>query len=228
MIVCFTEFVILSVTCVLCFSLRLSSQADSGYGSESSLRRHGSMLSLTSATSGYSATSTSSFKVSFVGNVYCGWRGQVLILYLHTCGCFLVFLDLYKFFYLLFNPCLYLFLQKGHSLREKLAEMETFRDILCRQVDTLQKYFDGCADAVSKDELQRDKSKTSNSSLIPKWDFCAYFIMKVPCLWCCTQELSWKVTFWLTYIHIGASNTYVEIFITPKKDRLSISMTIEK
>uniref|UniRef100_A0A8C8IAV7 START domain-containing protein n=1 Tax=Oncorhynchus tshawytscha TaxID=74940 RepID=A0A8C8IAV7_ONCTS len=45
---------------------------------------------------------------------------------------------------------------KGHSLREKLAEMETFRDILCRQVDTLQKYFDGCADAVSKDELQRD------------------------------------------------------------------------
>uniref|UniRef100_A0A8C1Z927 Ceramide transporter 1b n=1 Tax=Cyprinus carpio TaxID=7962 RepID=A0A8C1Z927_CYPCA len=72
------------------------------------LRRHGSMLSLTSATSGYSATSTSSFK-------------------------------------------------KGHSLREKLAEMETFRDILCRQVDTLQKYFDGCADAVTKDELQRDK-----------------------------------------------------------------------
>ncbi|KAL0965346.1 hypothetical protein UPYG_G00280080 [Umbra pygmaea] len=81
--------------------------AESGYGSESSLRRHGSMLSLTSATSGYSATSTSSFK--------------------------------------------------GHSLREKLAEMETFRDILCRQVDTLQKYFDSCADAVSKDELQRDK-----------------------------------------------------------------------
>ncbi|KAL7377389.1 hypothetical protein ABVT39_026801 [Epinephelus coioides] len=83
-------------------------RADSGYGSESSLRRHGSMLSLTSATSGFSATSTSSFK-------------------------------------------------KGHSLREKLAEMETFRDILCRQVDTLQKYFDSCSDAVSKDELQRDK-----------------------------------------------------------------------
>uniref|UniRef100_A0A3Q2E4P6 Ceramide transfer protein n=1 Tax=Cyprinodon variegatus TaxID=28743 RepID=A0A3Q2E4P6_CYPVA len=82
-------------------------RADSGYGSESSLPRHGSMLSLTSAASGYSATSTSSFK-------------------------------------------------KGHSLREKLAEMETFRDILCRQVDTLQKYFDSCAD-VSKDELQRDK-----------------------------------------------------------------------
>nr|XP_061800274.1 ceramide transfer protein-like isoform X2 [Nerophis lumbriciformis] len=83
-------------------------RADPGYGSESSLRRHGSMLSLTSATSGYSATSASSFK-------------------------------------------------KGHSLREKLAEMETFRDILCRQVDTLQRYFDGCADGVSKDELQRDK-----------------------------------------------------------------------
>uniref|UniRef100_A0A8B9FTC2 Ceramide transfer protein n=1 Tax=Amazona collaria TaxID=241587 RepID=A0A8B9FTC2_9PSIT len=83
-------------------------KTESGYGSESSLRRHGSMVSLVSGASGYSATSTSSFK-------------------------------------------------KGHSLREKLAEMETFRDILCRQVDTLQKYFDDCADAVSKDELQRDK-----------------------------------------------------------------------
>uniref|UniRef100_A0A8C8EEZ5 START domain-containing protein n=1 Tax=Otus sunia TaxID=257818 RepID=A0A8C8EEZ5_9STRI len=81
---------------------------ESGYGSESSLRRHGSMVSLVSGASGYSATSTSSFK-------------------------------------------------KGHSLHEKLAEMETFRDILCRQVDTLQKYFDACADALSKDELQRDK-----------------------------------------------------------------------
>ncbi|XP_037115827.1 ceramide transfer protein-like isoform X3 [Syngnathus acus] len=83
-------------------------RAESGYGSESSLRRHGSMLSLTSAASALSATSTSSFK-------------------------------------------------KGHRLCEKLAEMETFRDILCRQVDTLQKYFDSCADAVSKDEFHRDR-----------------------------------------------------------------------
>ncbi|KAG7489759.1 collagen type IV alpha-3-binding protein isoform X3 [Solea senegalensis] len=83
-------------------------KAESGYGSETSLRRHGSMLSLTSAASALSATSTSSFK-------------------------------------------------KGHRLREKLAEMETFRDILCRQVDTLQKYFDSCSDAVSKDEFQRDR-----------------------------------------------------------------------
>ncbi|XP_067378400.1 ceramide transfer protein-like isoform X4 [Channa argus] len=85
-------------------------RAESGYGSETSLRRHGSMLSLTSAASALSATSTSSFK-------------------------------------------------KGHRLLEKLAEMETFRDILCRQVDTLQKYFDSCADAVSKDEFQRDREE---------------------------------------------------------------------
>lgn len=83
-------------------------KAESGYGSETSLRRHGSMLSLTSAASALSATSTSSFK-------------------------------------------------KGHRLREKLSEMETFRDILCRQVDTLQKYFDSCADVVSKDEFHRDR-----------------------------------------------------------------------
>lgn len=103
-------------------------------------------------------------------------RSLVLILYLHTWGRFLVFIDLYKRCYLLFNPCFYLlFLQKGHSLREKLAEMETFRDILCRQVDTLQKYFDGCADAVSKDELQRDKSKTSKSFIIPKMRFLCVF-----------------------------------------------------
>ncbi|XP_071795324.1 ceramide transfer protein-like isoform X3 [Asterias amurensis] len=39
--------------------------------------------------------------------------------------------------------------KKGRGLREKLAEMETFRDILCRQVDALQGYFDTCADAAS-------------------------------------------------------------------------------
>ena len=72
--------------------------SDSGYGSETSLRKNASMLSLSSVTSlTLSSTSSSSFK-------------------------------------------------KGRSLREKLMEMETFRDILCRQVDTLQMYFDSCAE----------------------------------------------------------------------------------
>ncbi|XP_029649707.1 ceramide transfer protein isoform X3 [Octopus sinensis] len=75
-------------------------QAESGYGSENSLKRHGSLLSLTSGTS-LSTASASSFK-------------------------------------------------RGRGLREKLAEMETFRDILCRQVDTLQSYFDSCASAVAE------------------------------------------------------------------------------
>jgi len=74
-------------------------QAESGYGSESSLRRHGSMLSLTSGTS-MSTASSSSFK-------------------------------------------------RGRGLREKLMEMESFRDILCRQIETLQSYFDSCASAVA-------------------------------------------------------------------------------
>lgn len=51
--------------------------------------------------------------------------------------------------------------------------METFRDILCRQVDTLQKYFDSCADAVSKDEFQRDRGnlwrKCSVCGFVFKW-----------------------------------------------------------
>ncbi|XP_074494292.1 ceramide transfer protein-like isoform X3 [Sebastes fasciatus] len=93
-------------------------KAESGYGSETSLRRHGSMLSLTSAASALSATSASSFK-------------------------------------------------KGHRLREKLAEMETFRDILCRQVDTLQKYFDTCADVVSKDEFHRDREEEEDEEDFP-------------------------------------------------------------
>ena len=59
-VMCSTQAVcyVLYSGCVTLFS-----QAESGYGSESSLRRHGSLLSLTSAASGYSATSTSSFKV---------------------------------------------------------------------------------------------------------------------------------------------------------------------
>jgi collagen type IV alpha-3-binding protein len=38
---------------------------------------------------------------------------------------------------------------KGRGLSEKLAEIETFRDILCRQIDTLQTYFDNCAEAAA-------------------------------------------------------------------------------
>ena len=47
---------------------------------------------------------------------------------------------------------------KGKGLAEKLAEIETFRDILCRQIDTLQGYFDDCAAA----------SATSDTSQIPE------------------------------------------------------------
>lgn len=40
--------------------------------------------------------------------------------------------------------------KRGLGLNEKLAEMETFKDILCRQVETLQTYFDACANALTK------------------------------------------------------------------------------
>ncbi|XP_049830403.1 ceramide transfer protein [Schistocerca gregaria] len=70
-------------------------KAESGYGSENNLKRHGSAVSLTSNT--LSTASTSSFK-------------------------------------------------KGRGLKEKVAEIETFRDILCQQIDTLQQYFDACAE----------------------------------------------------------------------------------
>ena len=41
--------------------------------------------------------------------------------------------------------------QKLTGLREKLLEMETFRDILYRQTDTLQSYFDTCAEKHGND-----------------------------------------------------------------------------
>ena len=46
---------------------------------------------------------------------------------------------------LLLTSFYYYYLQKGRGLREKLMELETFRDIVCQQIDTLQSYFDACA-----------------------------------------------------------------------------------
>lgn len=40
--------------------------------------------------------------------------------------------------------------KRGRGLKEKLAEMETFKDILCHQVDSLQNYFDACASAMTQ------------------------------------------------------------------------------
>lgn len=70
-------------------------KAESAYGSENSLKRHGSSISLQSNT--LSSTSASSFK-------------------------------------------------RSRGLREKLAEMDTYKDILCNQMDLLQTYFDKCAE----------------------------------------------------------------------------------
>ena len=75
-------------------------KTESGYGSQTSLKRHGSMLSLNSVAS-LSLASTGSFK-------------------------------------------------RGRGLKEKLNEMETFKDILCKQVETLQTYFDACANSTTK------------------------------------------------------------------------------
>ncbi|KRT83968.1 Pleckstrin homology domain containing protein [Oryctes borbonicus] len=87
-----------------------SYKAESGYGtgSENSLKRHGSSVSLQSTT--YSTASSSSFK------------------------------------------------RTGRNLREKLAELETFKDILCGQIDTLQQFFDICAENsnLNDNDMQTD------------------------------------------------------------------------
>lgn len=53
--------------------------------------------------------------------------------------------------------------RKGHGLREKLSEMETYRDILVRQVETLQGYFDTCNSAMAS---VKDREVNGNGKLI--------------------------------------------------------------
>lgn len=40
------------------------------------------------------------------------------------------------------NGLLVLYSQVTHDLRSKLSELETYREIVCRQVDLLQAYFE--------------------------------------------------------------------------------------
>lgn len=54
------------------------------------------------------------------------------------------------------------FERTGRNLREKLAEMETFKDILCTQIDTLQEYFNSCSE--SAPELSSVTDGKSNSA----------------------------------------------------------------
>ena len=56
--------------------------------------------------------------------------------------------------------------RKVNVLKTKLAELETFKDILDKQIDTLQKYFDTCADlATTSDAIEeiplRDKIRSN-------------------------------------------------------------------
>lgn len=43
--------------------------------------------------------------------------------------------------------------------------METYREILCRQVDTLQKFFDGCSEAVIEAEHKFEEFKMNESAM---------------------------------------------------------------
>ena len=54
--------------------------------------------------------------------------------------------------------------KRGLGLKEKLAEMETFKDILCRQVETLQAYFDACANSLTDgfEPYHKEFEKSSN------------------------------------------------------------------
>ncbi|KAJ8949280.1 hypothetical protein NQ318_022796 [Aromia moschata] len=126
-----------------------SYKVESGYGtgSENSLKRHGSTVSLQSNT--FSTASGSSFKRS------------------------------------------------SRNLREKLAELETFKDILCGQIDTLQKYFDYCVEHDEENRLPDKKNlptvdfkgeaitfKTTTAAVIDTLEHCAELVVQ--------REESWR------------------------------------
>ena len=80
-------------------------QAESGYGSEASLRRHGSSLSIASSS-----------------------------------------------------------MSRTRGLTEKLSELETYREIVCNQIETLQAYFGACSEMAPI--LQNDSDDGTESLLI--------------------------------------------------------------
>ncbi|XP_022908521.2 ceramide transfer protein isoform X1 [Onthophagus taurus] len=100
-----------------------SYKAESGYGtgSENSLKRHGSSVSLQS--NSFSTASTNSFK------------------------------------------------KTGRNLREKLAELDTFKDILSGQVDVLQQFFDTCADSAEKNGFNVNADIDNAKKSLPDIDF---------------------------------------------------------
>ena len=51
------------------------------------------------------------------------------------------------------------------GLTEKLAEMETYRDILCRQIETLQSYFDACSDVAQNHMPSSPNQRNHNQTL---------------------------------------------------------------
>ncbi|XP_030764676.1 collagen type IV alpha-3-binding protein [Sitophilus oryzae] len=126
-----------------------SFKVESGYGtgSETSLKRHGSSVSLQS--NNQSTASGSSFK-----------RGS-------------------------------------RNLREKVAEIDTYKDILTRQIDTLQKYFDYCVTHDARKESPNKESlpvidfkgeaitfKTTTAAVIDTLQHCAELVSQ--------REESWR------------------------------------
>ena len=69
--------------------------------------------------------------------------------------------------------------QRGRGLREKLAEMETFKDILSHQVDSLQNYFDACASAVMQHTVHDCKFRSVHITYIISFDLISSPFMTV-------------------------------------------------
>jgi collagen type IV alpha-3-binding protein len=105
------------------------------------------------------------------------------------------------------------------GLAEKLAECDTFKDILCQQIDTLQSYFDACAEI--SDYLR--KSEERSSPLDPPMEATPSLVTKELLLQHGLHAMDFKgeaITFKATTAGILATLTYCSELMGQREEQL--------
>ncbi len=106
---------------------------------------------------------------------------------------------------------------KFQGLAEKLAECDTFKDILCQQIDTLQSYFDACA------EISALMRKSEPGQLDPPMDATPSLVTKELLLQHGLHAVDFKgeaITFKATTAGILATLSYCTELMVQREDQL--------
>ena len=132
-----------------------------------------------------------------------------------TCALSVIFSTVFQLLlrYLIFYP--FSFMQ---GLAEKLAECDTFKDILCQQIDTLQSYFDACA------EISNLMRRSDDTSLLdPLMDATPRIVTKELLLQHGLHAIDFKgeaITFKATTAGILATLSYCIELMGQREDQL--------